>query len=140
MLFLSSHPSQIFDGAHAKAVPLFQSCFARHKRPPALMSSGNTMRIEYQHWSTKFPGYPFFKVHYSFTNEPTTWENKPIGKFCRWMGIFVNIHTTCSRKSGPQILRYMYIWCYITKCFKQSSLVYVSKWLIVFLSLPKKEE
>ncbi|XP_072026468.1 uncharacterized protein [Amphiura filiformis] len=66
---------EIYDGEHSKALPLFDSCFTRHKRPPALMSSGNTMRIEYQHWG-RFPGYPAFKVHYYFVDEPI-WRDKP---------------------------------------------------------------
>ena len=69
---------QIFDGEDPMRLPLFESCFAEHKRPTALLSSGNTMRLEYQHWS-KFLGYPAFKAHYYFVNDGY-WRHKPIGK------------------------------------------------------------
>ncbi len=42
------------------------------------MSSGNTMRIQYQHWS-EYPGYPAFKLHYYFVDEEI-WSDKPTGK------------------------------------------------------------
>ncbi|XP_033647712.1 uncharacterized protein LOC117307151 [Asterias rubens] len=55
---------EVYDGESAS--PVIEQCFASYKRPGALISTENSLRIEFKHWSSIAFQFPVFRAHYRF--------------------------------------------------------------------------
>ncbi|XP_038054284.1 uncharacterized protein LOC119726611 [Patiria miniata] len=66
----SRNSIEVYDGQ--SPTPTLDQCFASNKRPRAIVSSGNSLRIDFKHLQSISYQFPVFRAHYRFlsANEP----------------------------------------------------------------------
>ncbi|XP_022108480.1 uncharacterized protein LOC110988871 [Acanthaster planci] len=60
----SKNVIEIYEGQ--SSTPILNQCFASNKRPSAIVSSGNSLRIDFKHQQSISYQFPVFRAHYRF--------------------------------------------------------------------------